>query len=373
VCRDATGAPRVSVDARYLKRADVGISVYLSNLIDDLVEQGGCITLLTDEPSHVATLFDRFPGAHAEALVRRSGMAWEQRDLAHHLRRGDYDVHLAGANYGLPLLYRGPTVLALVVYDLIPLRYPRRYLLRRPGWAAKYLISMFISFVRVQRIIAISNATAADVRRLRRRVPVTVRYPSVTPPPPTSPIVPPLPERFFLYHGGHDVRKNVPLLLAAYARYRERCADPIDLVVLGNGWGMYDEHFRALGLGANVHRLGYVDEATKHAVIARAACVLYPSDFEGYGLPVAEALVHGIPVVSGTGGSLREVGGQAVIYADPHSTDSFVDAMTIATSPGERERARHAGPARVRELSEAAATGTILDALVPATRTSVSR
>jgi glycosyltransferase involved in cell wall biosynthesis len=204
-------------------------------------------------------------------------------------------------------------------------------------------------------------------------VPLTVRYPSVTPPPATNPSRPELPEQFFLYHGGHDARKNVPLLLEAYGRYRELSADPIDLVVLGYGWEIYDERFRAMGLTANIRRLGYVDEATKHAVIARATCVLYPSDFEGFGLPVAEALVHGIPVVSGTGGSLREVGGAAVIYADPRSTDSFVDAMTMATSTAERERARHAGPERVRYLSESTEAGRILETLVSKSPVAVSR
>ncbi len=365
--------PRIAVDARYLKRADVGISIYLSDLIDDLVAAGARVTLLTDDHAHAEELGVRFPAATSQALVRRSGLVWEQYDLPRHLRRAGYDVHLAGANYGLPLLYRGPTTLALVVYDLIPLRFPRRYMLPRPAWTAKYLMSTLISLVRAQRIIAISNSTAADVGRLRNRASVTVRYPSVKPPPASDPIVPLLPDRFFLYYGGHDVRKNVPLMLDAYVRYREVADDPVDLVVLGRGWEQYDERLYATNVTAPVHRLGYVDEATKHAVIERATGVLYPSDFEGFGLPVVEALLHGIPVVTGSGGSLREVGGAAVIYADPRRTDSFVDAMFVAASVHERERVRRVGPERVRALATSGGTGTLLDALIPTNPAAVSR
>src|SRR5439155_770938 len=162
------------------------------------------------------------------ALEGRSGFLWEQWTLPRYLRSRGHAVHIAGANYGLPLAPVGATRLVLIVHDLIPLRMPRTYLLSRPAWAVKYLLSTLIALPRAALIVTPSQATADDVRRWARHRRVGVRYPPLTGAPAASD-VPELPSgwprRFLLYNGGLDPRKNVGRLLEAFTLYRRDGGD----------------------------------------------------------------------------------------------------------------------------------------------------
>jgi glycosyltransferase involved in cell wall biosynthesis len=348
----------VGIDARYLKRQGIGISVYLQQAISDLLDAGASLTLLTDDAAHAAELREAFRPADGVALPGRSGFLWEQRTLRRHLTAAGYDAFIAPANYGLPLRYRGRTRLILIVHDLIPLRLPRLYLPRRPAWAAKYLLSAGISARRADHVVAVSDATAGDVARLLRRPHAEVVYPRIPRPERARPLADPqgLGTRspgsrpYFVYNGGTDVRKNVPVLLRAFSQLRDETGGT-DLVLVGAGFEGFRRLIRELGVEARVHLPGYVDEATKAAIMRGALALVYPSRLEGFGIPVVEALAAGIPVISGTGGALREVGGDAAIYVDPLDTRSLAAAMTAVGDPGVRERAREAGAIQLELLA----------------------
>ena len=173
---------RVGIDVRYLQRPGVGISRYLEQGVRDILEAGARVTLVTDSERHAGALRAAFPSAEAVALPGRSGFLWEQRQLARHLAAAGYDAYVAPANYGLPLTYRGATPLILVVHDLIPLRLGHLYLLRRPLWAVKYLLSTAIAAARATQIIAPSYATAGDIGRLLRCRNVAVADPPIPAP-----------------------------------------------------------------------------------------------------------------------------------------------------------------------------------------------
>jgi glycosyltransferase involved in cell wall biosynthesis len=353
---------RVGLDARYLKRPGVGISRYVEDAVRDLLESGAHVTLLTDDDQHAGALRSAFPSAWTVALPGRSGFLWEQRQLRRHLDLAGYDAYVAPANYGLPLAYRGSTALILVVHDLIPLRLGHVYLPRRPLWAVKYLLSTAISAARADQVIAPSHATARDITRLLRRRNVAVAYPPIPWPgngipnagnaalpasliDPASRNVKP----YFIYNGGADIRKNVPTLLRAFGKIRHVLPD-LELVMIGPGHEYYNHLVQRMGLGDHVHILGYVDEITKSAILDSAVALVYPSRMEGFGLPILEAMAAGIPAVSGTGGSLREVGGQAVTYVPAISAESLAAAMVSVTREGVREEARSAGASQLRLL-----------------------
>jgi glycosyltransferase involved in cell wall biosynthesis len=348
---------RVAIDARYLKRRGIGISWYLHQAISDLLTAQAGVTLLTDEQSHAAVLLREYPSAHAIALPGRSALHWEQCVLRRHLAASGYDGFIAPANRGIPLTYRGSTRLILVVHDLVPLRLPHLYLLPRPLWALRYLLSLGIAALRADQIIAVSQATARDVARLLHRSVLGVVYPPI-PSPATHPRRPgragasqPPAGRYFVYNGGTDIRKNVPTLLRAFARVRETLPT-IDLVILGTGYDGFRRKIERLRISGHVHLPGYVDEAVKAVILAGAVALVYPSRMEGFGLPVVEALAVGIPVLSGTGGSLREIGGDAVTYVDPLDTGSLAAAMIAVTSETARLRAVSAGAAQLALLQE---------------------
>src|SRR3954462_1470916 len=121
---------RITVDGRRLKTMGVGIAVYLDTAIRSLMADGASVTLLTDEANHAATLAETY-GTAVDTMPQLRTFRWEQRDLRRYLKRQAPDVHLCGANYGIPAFFRGRTQLALIVHDLLPLLMPRVYLVGR--------------------------------------------------------------------------------------------------------------------------------------------------------------------------------------------------------------------------------------------------
>ncbi len=123
--------------------------------------------------------------------------------------------------------------------------------------------------------------------------------------PPTNPQSP-IPNRYFLYVGGFDVRKNVAGILAAYARYLERGGDPAVKLVIAGKLPETDTAFapdpRRLAAEAGVldavHFTGWVDEADKPGLYAGAVAFLFPSHYEGFGMMVLEAMAAGCPVIT---------------------------------------------------------------------------
>ena len=115
-----------------------------------------------------------------------------------------------------------------------------------------------------------------------------------------------LPERFFLYLGGFDVRKNVAGTLEAYRRYLDRSGDPTVCLVIAGKLPTQDSAFTPdpqriaaeLNLLSHVHFCGWIDEADKPALYALATAYLFPGLYEGFGLMVIEAMQAGTPVIT---------------------------------------------------------------------------
>ena len=134
-----------------------------------------------------------------------------------------------------------------------------------------------------------------------------------------------LPDRFFLYLGGFDVRKNVSATLAAYRGYLDRGGDPaIRLVIAGQLPAQASAFFpdpqetaAAMQLGEQVHFCGWIDEPDKPAVYALATAYLFPSLYEGFGMTVLEAMQAGTAVV--TSSPELEVGSQKSEVGRPTS------------------------------------------------------
>lgn len=135
-----------------------------------------------------------------------------------------------------------------------------------------------------------------------------------------------LPSEFFLFVGTLEPRKNLSRLIKALAVTKGQ----LPLVIAGwSGWGDPDFQMKLmkLGLDERVHFTGYVDDEELAALYSGAQAFLYPSLYEGFGLPVLEAMACGCPVISSNSASLPEVVGNAAITASPTNTDQWVSAM----------------------------------------------
>ena len=208
-------------------------------------------------------------------------------------------------------------------------------------------------------MIAISQATARDVEALAR-VPanrIVVTHLGVDPvfrPQPEAACAAVraryrLPERYVCYVGNTMPHKNLARMVDAMARVRRRCG-PVPLVIAG----VPDKHRPALeaaaarhGLGDGLRLLGPVPDEDLPALLSAAAVFVYPSLYEGFGLPVLEAMACGCPVVTSNRASLPEVAGDAALACDPLDTPAIAEAVaTLLTDATAAARLRAAGPLR---------------------------
>jgi glycosyltransferase involved in cell wall biosynthesis len=162
----------------------------------------------------------------------------------------------------------------------------------------------------------------------------------------------PLADPYILYVGTIEPRKNLPMLIRAFARlraegYRHRLA-----LVGGNGW-MYEEVYELiteLGLSQTVVTTGFVEDLVPW--YNHADLFVYPSMFEGFGLPPLEALACGTPVVASSARSLKEVVGEAAVYFALDDEDDIVTALRrVIDDRSLAEGLRIAGPARASLFS----------------------
>ncbi len=207
-------------------------------------------------------------------------------------------------------------------------------------WFLKLMMPRFLRQARA--IITISENTRRDVCRVYR-VPTDklhVIYPGVDKRfarPPTLPTHAfreryALPERFILYVGTIEPRKNLATLLEAL---RHAALKEIKLVIAGNkGWLHADtlERIKKLGLGEQVRLIGFVPDEDLPSLYGLAEAFAFPSLYEGFGLPVLEAMGCGTPVICSNTSSLPEVAGDAALLVAPTDVHGWVQVLQQITS-----------------------------------------
>lgn len=142
--------------------------------------------------------------------------------------------------------------------------------------------------------------------------------------------IPGLPDRYFLYIGTLEPRKNLPGLLRAYARLKEINNNTPPLVIAGGvGWRVRDllNDLRVAVEDGSVIQLGYVEESAVPVLYARALALVFPSFYEGFGLPALEAMASGCPVIGGDRSAIPEVVNEAGLLVDPYDTQAIAGAM----------------------------------------------
>ena len=137
-------------------------------------------------------------------------------------------------------------------------------------------------------------------------------------------------EDYFLYLGTLEPRKNIERLIEAYCLLKKRRGDIPKLVIAGKKGWLYDTIFtkvNILELGNDVIFTGYVDEIDAPVLMKGAVAFVFPSLYEGFGLPPLEAMACGTPVITSDTASMPEVAGDAAIMVDPYSVESISQAM----------------------------------------------
>lgn len=143
---------------------------------------------------------------------------------------------------------------------------------------------------------------------------------------------------YFLFLGSQHPRKNVHRLIEAFGRFKSTDSSPVKLIVAGRRAWMTEQIDRAIEQSHCRNEIimidRYLDGKEAADLVAASFCLVYPSLFEGFGIPILEGLQCEVPVITSSTSSMPEVGGDAAIYIDPYSIDSIVDALKLVTEDG---------------------------------------
>jgi len=350
----------VGFDATPLLPPRAGVGNYLARLLK---------ALLAVDPDRAYLLYSKAPLDVVEpalaGAVRAPGhfvpsyWLWMQTVLpvVVHRTRPDICHYVNGL---APLLQPRPFV--LTVHDMSLFRHPRHH-----PWSRLLTVrAVFrLAVKRAAALIAVSEFTRSELLEVLRPPPEKVHVVYEAAPDDFGPETDPtaltalrrryeLPDSFILTVGTLEPRKNLIRLLRAFRTVRDLGFDGALLLVGPRGWLMsrFAPEIQALGLADHVKCVGYVPEADLRGLYSAATILAYPSLYEGFGLPVVEAMACGTPVLSSARSALAEVCGDAAVLVDPESELAVAHGVARLLRDRElREHLRERGFARAATFS----------------------
>jgi len=351
---------RVAIDARKLH--DFGIGTYIRNLVRHLarIDDRNEYVLLCHEADleMAGTLGPNFRG------VLEPSPNYSVREQFHVplvLRREKPDVYHA-PHYVLPPAVSCASV--VTIHDCIHLMFPQ-YLPSRMAYAYARAV-MWAAARRAQLIITVSEASKRDILHFFKVPPekVVVVHNAID----ERFLVPPpdielqrvreryqLQHGFVLYAGNIKPHKNLVRLIEAFSQIRQGPFQELKLLIIGDQISKLPALRRAvhqLKLHKHVRFLGYIPDETLAVLYRSAEVFVFPSLYEGFGLPPLEAMASGTPVVTSNTSSMPEVTGGAAVLVDPYDVGSIVDGVRrVLTDASLAAELRRKGPLRAREFS----------------------
>jgi glycosyltransferase involved in cell wall biosynthesis len=330
--------PLITIDADVLGRRRTGDETYVTALLRELapIADQERLVAVTRQPELVPDGIEAFELPARSQVMR---MAFGFPRALRKLRPA-----LGHFNYVVPPAYRGPAV--VTVHDLSFEANPRLM-----GLRDRFMFRTFVprSARRAGRVLTVSERTKRDLVEhygiAEKKIVVTPN--GVDPifrPNGTAPDVPP----YALFVGGIQPRKDPVTAIEALALVD----GDLRLVLVGDEKRGGDEvrgAIRRLRLERRVELTGYVEHEGLASLYRGAACLVFPSRYEGFGLPVLEAMASGTPVVATTAGAVPEVAGDAAILVEPGDPEALADGIRQALS--DRERFVAAGLERAKRFS----------------------
>lgn len=356
-----------------------GISRYIRYLLTELANQHGQheYTIFVNGPEVVERLKEVVgkdePGRSGQTQITYvpvswpeskpiSRVAWEQLKLPALLREKRIDVFHSPANV-LPERLPHSCAGVVTLHDLAFLRYP--HVLTRSKRVYHRTFSMR-SLQRATMIIANSNSTKQDAielagipaNHIRTVYPcIDARFSNVVHDEDIQSFrqAHGLTMGYLLYLGTLEPRKNITTLIDAYAQLRSSYGREEKLVLAGGKGWLYDSIFQKvqeLGLESEVIFPGFVSDAEQLLWYHSASVFVYPSLYEGFGMPVTEALACGVPVVTSNVSSLPEAGATLALTVDPHDTKAMAGTIYQAlTDEVVRQRCRTQANSMAQQFS----------------------
>ena len=352
---------RIAFDGTALRPRRTGVGYYTEHLLHHLAREASHDEVVVLSNRDVETTSPLPPTVRVAVSGRQMPrMVWMQLGAPAALHALDADVaHFT--NGMVPIASPAPTV--VTIHDMSLRMYPRYHPLRR---VLLNLPLVDLAAKRADAIVTVSESAKHDIVRLYALNPDRVHVVHEAAAPSFHRVTDPaeldrvrrrygLADRTVLYVGTIEPRKNLPKLVEAFASRRRAGELPHQLVCVGPyGWlsrGLEDVIRRSKVADA-IRFTGYVPFEDLPALYSLAEIFVYPSMYEGFGLPVIEAMACGAPVVTGRAAALAEVGGDAVEKVDRIDADGFGEAMVrLARDPQRRAELSARGLARAVQFS----------------------
>ncbi len=337
---------KIGINALFFQYRATGSAQYMLHLLDALarLDQQNEYILLGPKPAEQAVEYlfpyqvHPVPG-FATRNENIEKVIWEQLTAPNAAHQAAVDLYHV-PYFAPPLFPRTPTV--VTIHDVIPLRLPAYQF---GGKVKAYMKLVSSAAHRATMIITVSEHAKQDMVDALQIPPERIRVIYEAAGDEYHPIADPeilatararygIGERYIFYLGGLDQRKNVLQLIRAFSHLYNQLGDPdLQLVISGNpdkqqGQLFPDPRPVAADLGMNgkiVYR--FIEDADKPAIYSGASLFVFPSLYEGFGLPPLEAMGCGAPVVCSNRTSLPEVVGDAAISVNPEDTRALTEAM----------------------------------------------
>lgn len=356
---------RIAIDARAAAEVPAGRGRYVRELINGLarIDADHDYVLYARRRWEQASLDDRFRWR----TVRAVGLSWPLV-VGRRMSR-EADVALACTSYSIAAPWRIPG--AAIVWDLAP--FDRS--LKTPPGSLLERATLPIAIRRCGALIAISEATRDE---LSARFPQT-RSKTVVAHPAADARFSPEPDEddeaalrryglrrpYVLATGTLEPRKNLPRLIEALAGIDEEVRRGWTLALAGAPGWQTDATFASVAAHAGlVETLGFVPDEDLACLYRQAEIFCYPSLYEGFGIPVLEAMQSGTAVLTSSVSSMPEVGGEAARYADPHDVPAIRGSLLeLLGDPQLRRRCAAAGLLQAQRFSWAQTAQLVLEVL----------
>jgi glycosyltransferase involved in cell wall biosynthesis len=344
----------IGFDAKRIVRNGTGLGSYGRTLVNDLarldefdlrlyVPDGGMVQLRSQIVGRANVSFCYPP--HAFTSLGKA--LWRSRGIVKQMSADGVKLY-HGLSGELPRGISESGIRAVVtIHDLIFMRHPEYY---NRADVKIYTKKFFRTLREADRIVAISECTRRDICELGEidASRVDVIYQSYAPRFTEEPEPAKmwqvrekyeLPDRYVLCVGSIEERKNV--LLAVKALHR--LPDDVSLVIVGRQTPYSDrvhEYVFEHRMHSRVQMLHYVPDDDLPALYRMADCFVYPSRYEGFGIPIIEAISQGLPVVACTGSCLEEAGGPDSLYVNPDDEEAMAQAISqvLFGAPGREQR-----------------------------------
>ncbi len=347
---------KIAINGTYIQEQASGLGVVSNNLIDRLINCDLDVILY----SHSDRLKHQYPDSFfsvTDALSPDRGFSghikrllWYQTGLNWQLKQSKIDLFFSPASEGMLF----PSIEQIVtVHDLIPLKYPEV----SPKWRYYYLYVLPLILKRCRQIISISEHTKKDLVETYHLNPELIKvvyngydsdlfYPQPNPDILTKYNL----DKYFLYVGDMRYYKNLDRALSAFELLPNK---DYKFVITGRKDDFFYPQLKnkvdLLSAKERIIFLDYVPTQDLPSLYSMAQCLVFVSLYEGFGLPILEAMACGCPIITGDRTSIPEVGGDSVFYVDPENIDNIARGMQeVITNTKLRQDLANKGLARAK-------------------------